>query len=165
MIYSGKPLIFYLSKRQIKKPPQNMETEKTLIPSIHISTNMRPRLRQGPDAHYLPENLTRCDSFSFHKRDSEVIFGQRKVPSLTTALAVSRILRIGITPSPTLCAFFARLLSSSQSLDFLHIDFTTKILKSQVVYIYIYLFTFAGNILLLPTKVNKFIINQFCLIP
>jgi hypothetical protein len=29
-----------------------METEKTLIPSIHISTNMRPRLRQGPVAHY-----------------------------------------------------------------------------------------------------------------
>ena len=36
----------------------------------------------------------------------------------TTAFAVSRILRIGIAPSPTLCAFFARLLSSSQSLDF-----------------------------------------------
>ena len=53
------------------------------------------------------------------------------VSTVATALAVTRILCIGIAPSPTLCAFFARLLSSSQSLDFLHIDFTTKILKCQ----------------------------------
>ena len=30
MIYNGKPLIFYLSKRQIKKTAPNMETEKQL---------------------------------------------------------------------------------------------------------------------------------------
>ena len=97
-----------------------METENNYTIHSHIH-QYAPKITAGP----------RRSLLSFHKRDSEVIFGQRKVPSLTTALAVSRILRIGITPSPTLCAFFARLLSSSQSLDFLHIDFTTKILKSQ----------------------------------
>ena len=39
-------------EKAVKKPSPNMETE-TIIPSIHISTNMRPRLRQGPVAHYL----------------------------------------------------------------------------------------------------------------
>ena len=50
----------------------------------------------------------------------------------TTAFTVSRVLRIGIAPSPTLCAFFARLLSSSQSLDFLHNRFYYKYFKMSI---------------------------------
>jgi len=84
-----------------------METENIYTIHSHIQQYV-PKITAGP----------RRSLLQLHKRDSEVIFTQR-------------ILRIGLPPTPTLCTFFARLLSSSQSLDFLHIDFTTKILKCQ----------------------------------
>ena len=86
-----------------------METENTYTIHSHIH-QYAPKITVGHRRTLL--------AISFHGRDSEVIFTQR-------------ILRIGLPPTPTLCTFFARLLSSSQSLDFLHIDFTTRFLKSQ----------------------------------
>ena len=101
-----------------------METEKTLIPSIHISTNMRPRLRQGPVIHYSARLSRMRLGSDIHGRAGNIT---RPRPRKNR----QRVLRIGLTPSPTLCYISARLLSSSASFDFLYIDFTINILKSQ----------------------------------
>ena len=91
-----------------------METEKQLYHPFTYPPICAQDYGRAP-------SLITCSHLCFYERDSEVIFTQR-------------ILRIGLPPSPTLYVFSARLLSSSQSLDFLHIDCTTNILKCQEIY-------------------------------
>ena len=133
-----------LCGRENKKPLPNMETEKTLIPSIHISTNMRPRLRQGPVTHYLPKTSHGMGVSAFTSATRKWYSRQKgyyapychgsSKKQIRSRARRLYVLCIGLSPAPTLCTFSVRLLSSSQSLDFLHIDFTTNIIKSQYPY-------------------------------
>ena len=119
----------------------HMETENNYTIHSHIH-QYAPKVTVGHRRSLVAKNFTRMRTFSFHKRDSEVIFtaieeytdpychGRLKKKPVLTSYRLY-VLRIGLSPTPTLCTFSARLLSSSQSLDFLHIDFTTKIKKSQ----------------------------------
>ena len=87
-----------------------METENKYTIHSHIH-QYAPQITVRHRRSLLAERDSR-----FRGRNSEVIFGDkhRKVHvSHPTALAVSRILCIGLAPTPTLCDLFAWLLSSS----------------------------------------------------
>ena len=94
-----------------KKPSPRMETEKYTIHS-HIH-QYAPQITVRHRHPLLAEPNSR-----FYRRNSEVIFGDKARCvavhfSHPTALAVSRILRIRLPPTLTLCDLFVRLLSSS----------------------------------------------------
>ena len=90
-----------------------METENKYTIHSHIH-QYAPQITVRHRRSLLAERDSR-----FHGRNSEVIFGEGKTAHLMTrtdrptALAVSRILCIGLAPTPTLCDLFAWLLSSS----------------------------------------------------
>ncbi len=135
-LYATQAVDFYFHCAKIKKPPPIWKRKQLYHPFTYppICAQDYGRAPSLITCMHRSAKPSLIHSLSQAQLGSDIRARvDRKYPDQqnATASAVSRILRIGLSPTPTLCAFFARLLSSSQSLDFLYIDFTTKILKSQ----------------------------------